>query len=586
MNIPVKDIISTIKQFNFRSVFISYWKSFTLIILVPFLILNLLVVYCYNRLTNERINDSVMNTATMTYDTISQIIETADQLFTQIQYSTYVEEYLTSNNAYDKLLPQNIYQQMTQSISKVPELNSIYLFNFSNSYVLATSGGNHIDDFRHTDWFKYYMETNTSNFIMKSSVYQHTTHSDRSLLTMCYGVYYQNICYGLVVINYDVFALDDLLLLDEGEHFFLLSENNSILYSNYSISEELSLSDYYHYEIPDKDFKLHHANSYITVSRKFAVKNLGLVFVSDLLIHSRQSQYLYLILGISLATAILLPMIISLYISLKFYHSIAEIIAGLGTLNASEEPKKYNDEVSFITKQIMSLSIKKSHAENELANKMVLLKKSQLSAMQLQFNQHFLFNTLNLISMSARVFAGSKNPTTKAISLLSELLRISLDTNSYLVPIHKEILYAQKYIEIEQLKLKNTFEVKWDIAEDISNYKIVKLIFQPIIENALRYGLQALPSDAEKLLTIRGRTTENKIFFNIIDNGPGFKPEVLKRIQNMLEAETVTGTEHIGLVNANMRIKLMFGDEYGLEIKSSEEGSNITISIPKVKNLN
>ena len=241
------------------------------------------------------------------------------------------------------------------------------------------------------------------------------------------------------------------------------------------------------------------------------------------------------------------------------------------------------DEKQETTQKIAVLEAANKRLLHELAEKETLLKKTQINAAQLQFNQHFLFNTLNLISVLSYDHFKGKNPISKAITLLSGMLRISLDTTQYTTTVAGEILYAKKYIEIEQLKYENSYTVSWDIDPEIEQCKIIKLVFQPIIENAFLYGLQPLPGETEKKLIISGKLQDDTIVFHFIDNGMGFKPEMLEALKLKFAKNEILHTEHIGLANINSRIRLVFGEPYGITITSSENGSDVQLVIPMIK---
>lgn len=120
------------------------------------------------------------------------------------------------------------------------------------------------------------------------------------------------------------------------------------------------------------------------------------------------------------------------------------------------------------------------------------------------------------------------------------------------------------------------------IAPEINNYRIIKLILQPIIENAFNHALSPMPKDYEKKLKINARAHDGKIVFHITDNGIGFEPKKLKEIQDSLEGYSFNKSKHIGLTNINSRIKLLFGEGCGLTIHPLKMGTDIEISIRKM----
>ena len=138
-------------------------------------------------------------------------------------------------------------------------------------------------------------------------------------------------------------------------------------------------------------------------------------------------------------------------------------------------------------------------------------------------------------------------------------------------------------MNIQKVRYKEAFEISWDIDEEIENYCTVKLIVQPILENALYYGIDALGDEGEIIVT--GRKEGDDIFISVSDNGLGMPPE---KVAQLLEDEEHEEREKkhgsgVGLINVHKRIMLRFGPQYGLKIESEpDEGTTVTIHLPAV----
>lgn len=298
---------------------------------------------------------------------------------------------------------------------------------------------------------------------------------------------------------------------------------------------------------------------------------------------SRRKASAALLLLILLSIA--MPVLISLYMSMQFYSSISKIIASLYTMgmeNSEEQSGKY-DEIMFIIESILKYSGSMAHIENALAQKMSQLKKSQTIALQTQFTPHFLFNTLNHISVTVMNIAGTDNPASRMINLLADLLTISLDTKEYTAKIEDEISYAKKYIEIESIKHENNFDVNWNIDESVFGYITPKLILQPILENSFKHGINPLRSLRRGKIDISVCKKASSIEFAVTDNGVGLSAEKLEEIRAALRTNDMPETQHIGLCNVNQRIRLIYGSSYGCGISAASPGTTVTITIPYEK---
>lgn len=166
------------------------------------------------------------------------------------------------------------------------------------------------------------------------------------------------------------------------------------------------------------------------------------------------------------------------------------------------------------------------------------------------------------------------------ISQLAKLFRISLSKGHTIIKMNDELQHAQSYTNIQKIRYKNKFEVRFDVEEEIMDCCVVKLILQPILENAINYGVREM--DDCGLIIISGKRAGDDILISVTDNGMGI-PE--KDIDSLL---TDTNRVHkkgsgVGLVNVNNRIKILFGEKYGLHIESElDEGTTVTIRIPAI----
>lgn len=182
-------------------------------------------------------------------------------------------------------------------------------------------------------------------------------------------------------------------------------------------------------------------------------------------------------------------------------------------------------------------------------------------------------------------FTNGENEGSHMISNLSKLLRIGLNTKGYMNTLKNEIEHVKIYLEIQKIRYENKFEVFYDIQEKTLESMIPKITLQPIVENAIYHGIK--PTNKRCTLTIRSFLLEDKILIEINDDGAGMQEEDSRSINNELQTEYIKEENHIGIKNVNQRIKLSFGENYGIEIKSKINiGTSIIISIPSDSKIN
>ncbi len=205
-------------------------------------------------------------------------------------------------------------------------------------------------------------------------------------------------------------------------------------------------------------------------------------------------------------------------------------------------------------------------------------RKSELDALQSQINPHFLYNTLDSIVW---MITGERyDDAVFMITQLASLFRISLSKGKTVIKIEDEVKHARNYMNIQKIRYKNSFEVDFQIEEDILDGCIVKLVLQPLLENAIYYGMEFMDGEGE--IHVRGYRKDKDVYLEVEDNGLGMPEEEAAELLNGKERPHKHGSG-VGLVNVHSRLKLRFGEAYGLVIHSCpDEGMMVQIHIPYI----
>ena len=194
------------------------------------------------------------------------------------------------------------------------------------------------------------------------------------------------------------------------------------------------------------------------------------------------------------------------------------------------------------------------------------------------FHAHFLYNALDSITW---MIEGERNDEAVfMISELARLFRISLSKGRTIISIKDELQHAQSYMNIQKIRYKNSFSITFEIEPGIYSYCTVKLVLQPILENAVNYGINNMDECGE--ITVSGKKDDENIILAVSDNGAGIPEEEVLLL--------LTDNNHVhkhgsgvGLVNVNNRIQILFGKQYGLTIESEpDEGTTVSICIPAI----
>ncbi len=210
-------------------------------------------------------------------------------------------------------------------------------------------------------------------------------------------------------------------------------------------------------------------------------------------------------------------------------------------------------------------------------------RQSELDALQSQINPHFLYNTLD--SVIWMIEDEQNDGAVYMIKELSKLLRISINKGRSMITVRDEIRHAKSYINIQQVRYKNEFSCEFDIEDQILDCCTIKLIVQPLLENAINHGVQGMGDDGE--IMVHGYRKDSFIYIDVTDNGFGMTKE---QIQMIFQEKEKTDSDPdlparkgngVGLKNVNSRIKMQFGEEYGVEIFSERgEGTTMRLKLP------
>lgn len=235
-------------------------------------------------------------------------------------------------------------------------------------------------------------------------------------------------------------------------------------------------------------------------------------------------------------------------------------------------------EITHLSRTIKSMVRQMKKLTDDMVSSEKEKRKSELDALQSQINPHFLYNTLD--SVVWMIEGERYKDAISMVTALSKLFRISLSKGNNVITIHDEIEHAKNYLNIQKYRYKNKFNAVIDVDPAIENCATIKLIVQPLLENAIYYGVEYMDGEGE--ISLKGYEKDGDIFIEVSDNGMGIPEETLKTLLTDKARSRGKGSG-IGLWNVNQRISLYFKGEYGLKIDSElDEGTTVTIHLPKI----
>jgi two-component system sensor histidine kinase YesM len=564
--------------------------------------------YYYNMLKQE-ITAANNNSLTRVVDLIDMVMRETDKLSVRIASDPNVIDFSKNGGpgfgSFDFFQrAQEIFRTLNLSTITSDYINSIYVYSESNDFVLSSGlASDKTEKFADMGWLSSYdeLKKNKLNLTLNARALknndsqidgQQFISSVRTLPLI------GNSIKGAVVVNINADNLSALLnkVNQLSQNILIAGINGNVYYSNEdklinkNISEigllqNIKLnSDNYYGLTNDQDGE----KQIVSIIRS---EDNQLYYISLVPLQKFEMKLSYLknVMLWLIIICIFMAIMIAFFFSLKVYKPIKNIISILENpeiidIRNSFSNKLHLDELKYIAKSLIERTYQNQEMEKELGRRMLLLKKAQSIALQSQINPHFLYNTLETINWMAMSKLGHSNPISSMLTSLSQLLRLSLETEEEIIPVRTEIEHAKRYLEIQQIRYHNRFILEWDVSCDVLDEKIVKITLQPLLENAIYHGIK--PKSGPGRICIRGYRQKNCMIFEVEDDGIGMKEDVVTHLNDGLGKNIgVKEDLHIGIMNVNQRLKLVFGDEYGLFVQSTlGSGTIVRFLLPLTQN--
>lgn len=284
--------------------------------------------------------------------------------------------------------------------------------------------------------------------------------------------------------------------------------------------------------------------------------------------------------------------LITTLISIFFAWTVTRPLNELGNLMKRVEkgdllvniPIHSKDEVGILASSFRSMLAEIRELIQKNYHIELRKKTAELYALQSQINPHFMYNTLETIGMA--VEEGETEEVVKMVTLLGRMMRFSISNKESLVPINSEVQHIEDYLSIQQFRFEDRLYFQIEKETDTVNYYIPKFVLQPIVENAIKYGLEKRKEIAIHI-QISGEATQTgdeDLLLIVSDNGPGISENKLIEVNEKLQSDPMMKRDSgFGIINVNARIGMMFGERYNLHINSEYgKGTSVVIRLPKI----
>lgn len=233
-------------------------------------------------------------------------------------------------------------------------------------------------------------------------------------------------------------------------------------------------------------------------------------------------------------------------------------------------------EVRHLGKSVQKMEAQIKRLMKDIVTEHEWKRKSELDTLQSQINPHFLYNTLDIIVWM--IENEQQQDAARAVTALARFFRISLSKGKNIIRVQDEIEHVRNYLTIQKMRYKNRFEYEIEVEEEVKQLATIKLILQPLVENAIYHGMEFM--DGDGAIIIKACREGEELCLSVEDNGLGMTEEMVNKLLNGNVNSSKRGSG-IGVRNVNERIQLYFGSQYGLEILSEpDEGTRIIVHLP------
>ena len=393
---------------------------------------------------------------------------------------------------------------------------------------------------------------------------------------------------GVVCVQYYTDFVESIIESYENkktEYCYLVDENNHLIYHPFmrliqsELYEEKTLECIS--ECTDYLLETYEDVQWLIEKQQIGYTGWNVVVVNSLANIQKENVNIYYMTWLVL----LLVGIVLIFFDILLFQNFTDPIYQLmhtmnefGKGNYQEKAKEVGiGELKSLSEHFNQMADKLQMQMSEIRRNEREKQKMEKKLLQSQINPHFLYNTLD--SIIWMIQGGEYDGAEKMVSLLAKFFRVSLSQGKDMIPLEKELEHATSYLAIQNIRFKDKFEFYVNADENLMKYVCPKLSIQPLLENAIYHGMEGMYEDGEIHINVYEK--ENIIYIDVVDNGLGMSAEKIEYIMNNKVVSSKHGSG-IGVRNVNERIKLIYGNQYGISITSElDEGTTATIIIPK-----
>ncbi len=378
--------------------------------------------------------------------------------------------------------------------------------------------------------------------------------------------------------------LEDISIGNQGYLYMIGSDGELIYHPQMQLIETGQMSENIPAAIEYRDGN--YREEYKGESRNVSVKSVGytgwkLLSVTPEKGLSLSNLKMRLFVAIVAAAFLFVLVMINAFISSRITNPIQELEKSVNAIEAGElDTEVYTGgsyEIEHLGRSIGDMAKRIKALMQDIVTEHESKRKSEFDILQSQINPHFLYNTLDIIVWM--IENERKQEAVKVVTALARFFRISLSKGKSIITVRDELEHVRNYLTIQQMRFKNKFIYEIEAGEDVMDLACLKLMLQPLVENAIYHGMEFMDGDGE--IHVRVKKEQGELWLEVCDNGLGMTAEQVGNILSEKPQASSRRGSGIGVKNVNERIRLYFGEAYGLVIESEpDEGTVIRCHLP------
>lgn len=571
--------------------FLRNFRYFFRLMMIPLLLLFIasvsLTVFHIDREIKVKSENTISNINTNLDFVISGVIFQNDQLTNNSHMLLALKKLLkndTNIRYSDAIYLRNIKTLMRSITQSYPYMNSVYLY--LDGYDKYFSSSEEVTSFKREDdlqWKNMYenMQDDKETMVVMRTV--KSGNSEMQVITIFQRMLLLD---GVVVMNIEVdkyLALLDQILYSSHETIIFYAQDGSYLFS-WNPDNDWQFTDITLQQtvknggngswtkIGNKQYMVHE-----NYNQRYQMYIVSLVSENAVLDGIR-AMVQFFVWFCLICTAVML--FLAYRIAKRSFNNIEYMIDVFQRAETGEyltEPKQHvEDEYDVVLNNIIHLFLHNMKLNHSLLEKQKEQEKAELTALQLQINPHFLFNVLQTAKFEMQRLGGTARHVEKIVEDLSDILKYALKHPMETISLEEEIQYLKKYVAIQQFRFGQTFIVYYEIDEQLRDISVFRLMLQPLVENSILHGTRA--GQRQGYIKVKIRQSKGQIIFQVIDNGVGMSRSEMEKLRKSIQKNDIN---HIGLSNVNCRLKLYYGENAGIVVKSKKGfGSVVQFALP------